>query len=142
MAKKTDRGALPHRTVQPREGEITTSGFNTGKLFVPVLYADAHMFAPDHLVLRCPTCGFGGVHIAGVGVVRRDDYREVSRDVVDEWNIQFSQRWKEVPGIERVRGDSLVLEIYCELDHVSVLELGSHKGFTSIRLTRMSDETE
>lgn len=151
MPKNPNRGALPHRTVQPRPGELpehkkdidldtTDAREIAGPFpFVPVLYADAKTLDPTHLMLRCPTCGFMHVMVTGVGVLRREDsYDEVERVAVDAWEgTEDSVHWRTVPGIENVRQDSLMIEMRCDFGHVAVLELGRHKSLTSVRLTRV-----
>lgn len=139
MAKYPDYGALPHRTVRPRGGELSSTPDIEASAFVPLLYADTKTLAPDHVALRCPSCGLAFVHVSGLAIAQRNDYMEVSRVQVSEWNEQSSSEWKSVPISEHVKGDSVLIEILCEEGHVSVMELGSHKSLTSTRVTRISD---
>lgn len=140
MARHPERGALPHRTVAPRPGElIEDTRPLPSSLLTPVLYADAKTDA-EHVALVCPTCGLFNVHLVGLGIVRREDYRVMAHVTLEEWRSTGSDRWKHTPVIENVRHDSLMLDITREFGHAAVIELGHHKGILSARVTRYDND--
>ena len=142
MAKHPERGALPHRTIAPRPGEFMEDARAVPHpLLTPVLYADAKT-DPDHVALVCPTCGCFNVHLVGVGIVRREDYTVMEHITLEEWRSTGSERWKHTPVVERVRHDSLMLDITCEFGHAAVVELGHHKGILSTRVTRYDNDIQ
>jgi hypothetical protein len=77
------------------------------------------------------------VHIVGLGIVHRDDYSVVARLPIRELEGNRSTRWMRAPLNEKVRFDSLVLELECEHGHTTIVELGAHKAFLSARVTRL-----
>lgn len=138
MALYPERGALPHRSVSPRPGElIADARTRSDPPLTPLLYADAKSFLPDHVAVVCPTCGFMAVHIVGLGIVRRENYSVVQRVPIREWRGNRSNRWTRAEVNENVKFDSLVLELECELGHAAIVELGAHKALLSARVTRL-----
>lgn len=138
MPTYSNRGALPHRTVAPRPGELIGNGRAVHDApLTPLLYVDAKTYLPEHVPVVCPACGLISVHIVGLGIVRRDDYSVVSRVPIREWEGNRSTRWMRASLNEKVRFDSLVLELECEHGHATILELGAHKAFLSARVTRL-----
>lgn len=134
------RGALPHRTIAPRPGELEKrpGPEQPQPPLTPLMYVDAKTYMPDYPVTVCPTCAFPYLHLMRVGAVRRRGFGVVEHHSFTEWGDgQF--KWEQVPLLEDVTGNSIVLEFLCEEGHTSIVELGSDEGLLATRVTRLGD---
>jgi len=137
-AKFPDQGALPHRTIAPRPGELEKQHLpaQPQPLLTPLMYVDAKTYMREWQVTVCPTCVSSYMHLIHVGIVRRDRYEPVEQFTVTEWRGGHID-WDRVPLLDGTKGDSVVLEFLCEEGHTSIVELGNHKGLLPTRVTRL-----
>lgn len=101
------------------------------RLLAPLLYADTVGAKADRLpLLRCPHCGGTNVYPIRTEVALGDNYQTIEVVVVTSDGSIFPLE-PEAAFVDRRhanRGAVFGVVLYCEADHVSVVQIAVHKG--------------